>query len=111
MCIRDSEWLPRVFGEFMRHRRNAAVLFPFSLAKYGSVVSKACDQLGIKQLKMAPHCFRHSGPSQDSYVGTRTLGQIQKRGGWRSRASVLRYEKHGKLLRQLSLLSLAQQRT
>ena len=44
------------------------------------------------------------GPSTDFYGNHRDLLAIQRRGRWKATASVRRYEKAGRLIKQLTLL-------
>ena len=53
-----------------------------------------------------PHLcrLRHGGASADVATKTRTLDEVQKRGAWRSQASVARYAKPARLNQQLNAL-------
>ena len=46
---------------------------------------------------MVPYQARHSGPSIDRANKVRDLEEVQTRGGWLTRKSVMRYEKAGRL--------------
>ena len=49
-----------------------------------------------------PHSVRHSGPSRDHLLGSRTLSEIEKRGRWKSLISVYRYSKGHVYVSQLA---------
>ena len=85
-------------------------LIPISLAKYETLTRTAACELNLNALRLSPHSWRHGGPSTDFLLAYRTRSQIQPRGRWRCPASVARYEKHGKLLRQLACMTIDQKR-
>ena len=66
--------------------------------------TKSARALGLKPLDPVLYQARHSGASTDRASGVRTLAEIQKRGRWSSPASVVRYEKGGRLSEQLGRL-------
>ena len=49
------------------------------------------------QIDVTPYQARHSGPSIDMALQTRTLEAVQKRGRWMAVSSVRRYERHARL--------------
>ena len=65
---------------------------------------KTMDGIGCDELEASPHCLRHGGASEDYAERSRSLDQIQKRGQWRSAASVQRYSKPGRIGLQLQKL-------
>jgi hypothetical protein len=78
-------------------------LFPtLSLSVYERLFEQSCQAVGLRPLRFVPHSCRHGGPSTDHFENTLSLDDIQKRGQWASRESVLRYEKHARLLKMLS---------
>ena len=79
-------------------------IFGFTLPFFEAAFRKGIAALGLEALRITPHCLRHGGPSHDAWLGVRSLDEIQKRGQWSCKKSVRRYEKHGRLLRQLSLV-------
>ena len=86
-------------------------LFPtLSLSVYERLFEQSCQAVGLRPLRFVPHSCRHGGPSTDHFEKTLTLDAIQKRGQWASRESVLRYEKHARLLKMLSDASVAARR-
>ena len=83
-------------------------LFPISVQKFNILVQQAARLAGLTRLRLSPHCARHGGASTDYALGLRTLQAIQRRGRWLAPASVRRYEKAGRLNKQLSLMTAAQ---
>ncbi|CAK0817021.1 unnamed protein product, partial [Prorocentrum cordatum] len=55
--------------------------------------------------KATPCPLQHGGASHDRSTGDRDSGTVLQRGGWKAFKSVLRYEKHGRLLLELRELS------
>eukprot|EP00973_Karenia_brevis_P074102 10298473-Karenia_brevis.AAC.1 len=70
----------------------------------------AVEGMNFSAIDLSPHILRHSGPSNDRYRGRASLKEIQNRGRWKTYKSVARYEKHARLVKQLSVLSIDQQR-
>ena len=70
------------------------------LADFEKAFRKGSVALSLQPLKISPHSARHSGASNDVYLNRRSLDQVRKRGRWTVKASVDRYERHGRLLRQ-----------
>ena len=71
---------------------------------YARLIADAATRGGVPY-KVTPHLARHGGPSEDFFRKKRTLDEICKRGRWRDKRSVMRYEKSGMLLKSLSALS------
>ena len=69
-------------------------VWTFDYSEYLSVFRSCCQEL---RLNLVPCQGRHSGPSTDIAMNTRTQEEVQKRGGWVSRQSTARYEKSGRL--------------
>ncbi|CAK0880230.1 unnamed protein product [Prorocentrum cordatum] len=55
--------------------------------------------------KATPCSLQHGGASHDQSTGDRDSGTVLQRGGWEAFKSVLRYEKHGRLLLEPCKLS------
>ena len=66
---------------------------------------RAIIALELDKLKLTPHCGRHGAAATDMLMGSTSLRAVQRRGRWRAMSSVVRFEKHGKLLRQLNLMT------
>ena len=80
-----------------------------TLGEYEGLFRTAARSLQLHKLEICPHALRHGGASHDAFCKIRTLPEIRKRGMWKAFESVVRYEKHGKIMRQLSLLTKSQQ--
>ena len=87
-----------------RANNDDALLFPLTLAEFEKVFATAVKALDLQHLKVTPHCLRHGGASTDVYFQWLDLLAVQQRGRWVASSSVLRYSKHGRLLRQLRSL-------
>ena len=86
-------------------QRGGGRLFPnLALKAYEKSLREAGKACGYS-FKVCPHMARHGGPSTDRFEEKLTLEEIQKRGMWNSFNSVMRYEKHGRLLKVLKTLS------
>ncbi|CAK0901720.1 unnamed protein product [Prorocentrum cordatum] len=87
--------------------RSPGNTFPdLTAQKYELIFRRACQALNFGDLKQCPHSLRHGGASVDALNGIDTL-TIQKRGRWNVIASCRRYEKKGRILKQLSILGQA----
>ena len=83
-------------------------MFGLTLPEYERRCKAAFQQCGLGLLRLTPHTARHGGPSTDAALGLRSEDQIQSRGRWKARKSVLRYMKQGRLMRQIGKLTPAQ---
>ena len=75
-----------------------------TLAQLEATVKAACVRLQLP-VTFTPHCLRHGGASRDALEKFEDLRAIQRRGRWKARESVRRYEKAGALLRVRSKFS------
>jgi len=80
-------------------------LFPLKLNTVEKLMTEFGKRAGLEALHLPPHKLRHGGPSEDMLAEVTNRFEIQARGHWGCAASVARYEKKGKLLRQIALLS------
>lgn len=69
-----------------------------TLHRFEVLIKKASLAAGLGD-SYVPHQCRHGGASHDALYSVRSMRDIQRRGRWRARESVRRYEKHGILLR------------
>ena len=89
-----------VLRELVRIRSGGERLFPrLTLNAYEKVLRDVVRDMGLAELEVVPHTFRHTGPSNDLYHGRRTLQDVAKRGRWSNIKSVQRYSKSGRLLK------------
>ena len=103
----EREWIGTLLGHlYKRHSKGVqAFLFDFDLSTFEKEFKHSVNNLGIQKLKLSPHCLRHGGASHDYFIGSRSLADIQQRGCWATFDSVRRYSKHGRLSKQLGLLT------
>eukprot|EP00435_Cladocopium_sp_Y103_P042465 s504_g11.t1 len=92
----DSQWLqfahPLLAG--LSKGKPMDYVWEFSYPEYLKVFNMCAKEL---KLPVVPYQARHSGPSIDRANKVRDLEEVQKRGGWLTRKSVMRYEKAGRL--------------
>jgi hypothetical protein len=104
----DRPWAGHLVAQLHLAAKNRSDtdLFPgLSLALFEQHLRHAAVVAGVLDVPHHPHAARHGGASTDALTGARTLAQIQQRGTWRCFRSVIRYEKHGTLQRQVAKLT------
>jgi hypothetical protein len=101
-----EEWIARFLAALKPKRRGK--LFPINLNRYEVLVKKSVGRLQLSALMLTPHSARHGAASTAYATGRLGLRDIQKRGRWKSPASVRVYEKSAKLTRQLARMSTEQ---
>lgn len=108
---KGREWIGTLLGKlYARHSgKTDGALFPFSLNNFETEFRNSVSSLKLQKLRLSPHCLRHGGASHDYLKGHSSLQDIQQRGCWATFASVQRYSKHGRLTKQLALLTAKQQ--
>lgn len=80
-----------------------AILAGLCLPAYEKAMAAGVRALGLSALKLTPHSARHGGASSARYLGALDMREIQRRGRWAAASSVRRYDKIGRLTRQVSL--------
>lgn len=96
-------FVPKALLALQLHEvRGAPLLDPLTLAQYENAFRKAARATGLSILRPTPHACRHGGASLAAFRGGLDAAGIQRRGRWVVAKSVRRYEKHGKLLRQIA---------
>ena len=101
------KWLEKEYEQIhIAGSRDAA--WEFSYAQFVNQFVEATTRLRLP--RVVPYQMRHSGPSIDLALGLRTLEAAQKRGRWAMSSTVARYERHARLSREWSLLTLPQQK-
>ena len=104
----DSSFLGPLISDLARRRGPTLPIFSISQKDVASALRKAALSLRLANLgPITPYRLRHSGASWDFASGKRALGEIQRRGRWRSSTSVRRYEKGGRLNEQVGRLDAA----
>ncbi len=95
------EWAEPVFKVLVENRAPHAPLFNFTLAELSKEFLAAVDLCNMRHLRPCLYGLRHGGASEDYLRHRRNLEDIQRRGRWRTQASVRRYTKEAKLLVEL----------
>ena len=72
-------------------------LFAFRARDFTEAWRSAVTHLQVEHICDTPYQSRHGGPSRDAQMRLRTLAEIQRRGHWRSPASLRNYEESGRL--------------
>lgn len=92
--VAELSWMTPVF-EVLADGPPSERVWKFTYPQVAARVKEAASSLG---LSFVPYQLRHSGPSWDRARNLRSLLEIQKRGLWRSTASVQRYEKATRMM-------------
>jgi integrase len=94
----DSPWIQflKPVLAILKEGDDDAPLFTFRYHRFVDEVRQACERVGLP--KMVPYEMRHSGPSHDRMMRARSLLEIQKRGRWKTARSLVRYEKHTRMM-------------
>lgn len=100
-------WVKVLLKELSMGRKEETV-WDFTYAEFSQGFLEVTSKLKIPSL--TPYQWRHSGPSIDMARHQRTLGEIQKRGRWKSFKSVTRYEKAARLAANFAELPVNLQR-
>lgn len=96
----DYLWLSEIFAGLKAGAADER-LWPFSYPDLCRAVRKASKDLAIQ---FVPYQWRHSGASWDMARRQRTPLEVQMRGGWRTTTSLVRYEKHGRMISEYARL-------
>jgi integrase len=86
-------------------RRPLQKLWDINLGSLDRFFADAVRATGLRGLRLTPHCARHGAASTDFALGLRDLSAVQRKGRWLAEASVRRYEKAGRLNKQVCLMS------
>ena len=81
-------------------RRDEELLWHTSQAEYSKKFKLYAEMSEVHVLGAHPYSVRHGGASFDALNAKRSLLEIQHRGRWLSEASVRRYNKHARLLKE-----------
>ncbi|CAK0816768.1 unnamed protein product, partial [Prorocentrum cordatum] len=101
-------WVARLIRDLKRAKPATWPLFPFTAREFQAALRQAGDAAGLQRLRLGPHALRHGGASVDYALQDRSPAEVQRHGRWKCAASVSRYEKAGRLTRQLAKFSSAQ---
>ena len=84
------------------------LLDPLTLTQYERYVSATAEAIDLGKLRVHPHSMRHGGASLAAYLKCLDAPGIKGRGRWNSERSVRRYEKKGRLTRQVAKMDAKQ---
>lgn len=91
------EWMAPVWAA-LRQGAPTSPLFGFGYHELYKEFAAAAKVLNVKAV---PYQLRHSGPVWDRIRNVRTLREVQKRGRWKSTASLVRYQRQARLAADL----------
>ena len=92
--VKDLQWLANVFPKLTKGRGEDRV-WPFDYRDLVREFHTAGRQIALEWV--VPYTLRHAGPSWDRLHDKRSLGEVQKRGQWKTVKSLNRYERHGRV--------------
>ena len=81
---------------------------PLNLAEYEALLRDTSTDIKLSELHITPHSMRHGGASLASYNKILDADGIRKQGRWNAEKSARRYEKKGRLTRQVAKMSAKQ---
>lgn len=101
-------WVSRIVENLKNNAGDTKALLPVSHAAFERAFAEALKATSLTSLRTTPHCCRHGAPSTDFALSLRSLAEIGRRGRWKAPASIRRYEKAGRLNRQLGRMTKSQ---
>ena len=100
--VPELQWLTPLLLELRATVKPLEPLWSFDYVQLRAEFEGALAALGLRHLGATLYSLRHGGASHDRIVNRRSLEEVAKRGRWRARLSVRRYEKHGRLALQVA---------
>ena len=91
---KEYTWIGELLCKIKQGNREEKV-WPFTYPELCKRVRECSDLLGVP---FVPYQLRHSGASWDIARNYRTALAVQTRGGWRTTSSLVRYEKHDRMI-------------
>lgn len=102
--LTHNKWMGPAFGIFVNSMPDS-LFGDIFLVSYERWLRAACSKLQYKTACVMPHVLRHTGASNDVYHKRRSLVDVQRRGRWKAKSSVSRYEKHALLVQRWGQVS------
>jgi len=81
-------WVATWLSDLKLAGKASAPVVKLTLPRWEACVIAAVSHLGLRKLRITPHCFRHGAASTDVALGLRDLSAVQTRGRWKAAASV-----------------------
>ncbi|CAE8588527.1 unnamed protein product [Polarella glacialis] len=106
VLIDQNEWLVP-FLAILKNRPADSQLFGILPGELKSAFLEACRVMNLGGLQPCLYQLRHGGASHDCLSRLRPLLEIQRRGRWLTSASLRRYAKETKLLREIASMPAA----
>jgi hypothetical protein len=103
----DSRWMQAWINPVAEalKRTQGEQLWDFTYADAAAELKTIGELLGVS---LTLYQARHSGPSIDRSQKARDMGEVKKRGGWKSWKSLQRYEKSARLANTFANMTEAQ---
>ncbi|CAK0826240.1 unnamed protein product, partial [Prorocentrum cordatum] len=99
VLLDQAPWLESAL-EALRIVAGDGPLWDFQPTSVARLFVDACRALGLMHLQPHLYSLRHGGASEDLLSGARTAEQVMRRGRWATMASLRRYGKETRLLRE-----------
>ncbi|CAK0824461.1 unnamed protein product [Prorocentrum cordatum] len=99
VLLDQAPWLEPAL-EALRTVAGDGPLWDFLPTSIARLFEDACHALGLMHLQPHLYSLRHGGASEDLLSGARTPEQVMRRGRWATVASLRRYGKETRLLRE-----------
>ena len=102
--ILDWPIVPDIFPllQGLRNSPGVGPVWRFTYPEYLKSFHRFEELGGISVLRPHPYSLRHGGASHDALTSRRGMADIKKHGRWKSDASVARYNKHARVLFEVS---------
>ena len=101
---KERSWLNDIVKELYWTTSPREPVFTIAYRRFAELIASASSAAGLDSLALTPHTLRHGGASTDALADI-DLEFIQRRGRWMTNASTRRYEKKGRIMKQVSKLS------
>ena len=99
----EFRWCELMLASLKQRRQDRVKVFNFTHAAWAREFGLACQRAGLGSLgPVVLYQLRHGGATHELVTKAREPVGLQKRGRWRTVASLRRYEKGGRLAEQIS---------
>ena len=94
------DWMGPILDR-LRRRPPDSIVWTFTSVEYGKMISTCAELAGMLHLGVHPYGLRHGGASWDAFKHRRSLEAIKSRGRWQADSSVRRYQKDGRVVKEM----------